>query len=153
MTRDGPLLQRFRWLAPTNATLLAEATMALAAAWLVIAFLPFRRLGGLLGRPGETLRPPAADERLVRQIRWAVEAAAKRVPWRAVCFQKGVALHWMLRRRGVATRLHYGVGKSPEDRLAAHVWVSLDGTILIGGDVAPDFTCLATYPSDGPGAK
>ena len=153
MTRDVRVLQRFRWLAPTNATLLAEATMALAGAAVIIAFFPFRRLGALLGRRGATLRPPGADERRVRQIRWAVEAAAKRVPWRAVCFQKGVALHWMLRRRGIPTRLHYGVGKSPENQLAAHVWVSLDGATLMGGEVAHNFTCLATYPSDAPDPK
>jgi hypothetical protein len=57
-------------------------------------------------------------------------------------------LHWMLQRRGLHSRLHYGVGRSAGD-LRAHVWVSCAGRNVIGGEIAHDFTCLATYPSEG----
>jgi hypothetical protein len=150
MTRDRSALRRLSRAGLTNVLLFSEASMTLASSSLAIALLPFKRLHGLLGHHGSNLRAPTADERRVRQICWAVEAAAKRLPWRTVCFQKGVALHWMLRRRGIPTYLHYGVGKSPEAELAAHVWISHQDVILMGGDVASDFTCVATYPGEHP---
>ena len=86
------------------------------------------------------------DAAAVRDACWAVEAAARRVPWRTVCFQKGLALHWMLRRRGVDARLHYGIGHDETGELEAHVWVAAGGTVLIGGLEAPRFNLVATFP-------
>jgi hypothetical protein len=85
-----------------------------------------------------------ADARIAT-TRWAVEATARRLPWKTVCFQKGLALHWMLQRREVPSRLHYGVSQA-EEQLRAHVWVSHGDEIIIGGEVAGEFTCLITYP-------
>ena len=64
-----------------------------------------------------------------------------------MCFQRGLALHLMARRRGVASVLHYGVAQDPAEGLAAHVWVSVDGHTVIGGEQAPRFTCLARFPA------
>ena len=140
------LLSSLRRHGPADYALLGEAAATLAAASAAIRLVPFRRTAAAATWGGRTAR--AADEaELIRQARWAVEAAARRVPWRTVCFQKGLALHWMLRRRGVASLLHYGVGKAVEgDDLAAHVWVSVRGEIVIGGEEAPRFACLATFP-------
>jgi hypothetical protein len=53
----------------------------------------------------------------------------------------------MLRRRGVASILHYGVGKNPERGLMAHVWITVSGTAVLGGREAPDHACLAEFPA------
>jgi hypothetical protein len=50
----------------------------------------------------------------------------------------------MLRRRGFDARLHYGIANA--GGLKAHVWVSVDGKIVIGGGPAPDYKCVAVYP-------
>lgn len=52
----------------------------------------------------------------------------------------------MARRRGIATVLHYGVVQE-SGGLAAHVWVSVDDAVVIGGEEAPRFTCLARFPA------
>ena len=131
---------------PADYVLLGEAVAALARASVAIRLLPFKRVAAAAAR--ETGAVSAADPAAVREACWAVEAAARRVPWRTVCFQKGLALHWMLRRRGVASVLHYGVGKALEgDDIAAHVWVSVGGEIVIGGEEAPRFACVATFPA------
>jgi hypothetical protein len=57
-------------------------------------------------------------------------------------------MHWLLQRRGLQTVLHYGVAQNPERGLAAHVWVTHGGEAIIGGEEAPNFTCLATFPAD-----
>lgn len=82
----------------------------------------------------------------VERVRSALLGWSRRVPWRVVCFQQGLALHWMARRRGIASVLHYGVAHDPAG-LAAHVWVSVDGRIVIGGEEAPRFACLAYFPA------
>jgi hypothetical protein len=93
------------------------------------------------------LQPRAtAEARLLARVRWSVDAWARRVPWRAVCFQKGLAAHWMLRRRGIASVLHYGAAQAPDEGLSAHVWVSVGRTIVTGGGEAPRFARLASFP-------
>lgn len=91
--------------------LFAEACAALTLASLAVRFWPFRwivastRIGG---RRQSALDPAP--------VALAVRRASRRLPWRIVCFQEGLATHWMLRRRGGAARLHYGV-RSDADRL------------------------------------
>lgn len=138
------LQSRLRRLASADGLLLAEALGALAVASLAIRLLPFRRVAAAAARGGA--EGAAGDGEAIARVRWAVDAWGRRVPWRAVCFQRGLAAHWMLRRRGIASLLHYGVGRLESDRLAAHVWVSVGGRDVIGGEEAPKFACLATFP-------
>jgi hypothetical protein len=140
---------RRRPLGAANRRLLAEALPALALASLAVKLAPFRRVAAWSSRPrgsGGPAAGAAADEAFLRKARWSVEAWAKRVPWRTVCFQKGLALHLMLRGRGIASVLHYGVRKDSGAGLKAHVWVTVDGRAVIGGEEAPAFACLATFP-------
>jgi GNAT superfamily N-acetyltransferase len=125
--------------------MLAEALAALALASLAIALLPFRRVAAAASARGRGAA--RTDDETVRRVRSAVQAWGRRVPWRAVCFQKGLAVHWMLRRRGIRSVLLYGV-KRDGDGLAAHVWIDVDGATVIGGDEAPGFACLARFPPD-----
>jgi len=125
--------------------MLAEALAALVLASLAIALLPFRRVAAAASAPRRG--PARTDPETVRRARSAVTGWARRVPWRAVCFQKGLALHWMLRRRGIASTLLYGARRDGEG-LAAHVWVDVEGETVIGGEVAPVFGCLARFPPD-----
>ena len=135
------IVKRFLALESRRKRLVAEAAVALLAASLAVRLLPFRRVFQLAGGPlGRTSSPD------IREIVWAVESTAARVPWRTVCFQKGLALQHMLRRRGVDAQLHYGVGFDPARALRAHVWVSAEGDIVIGGKEAPEFRLLASMP-------
>jgi hypothetical protein len=138
-------LTRPRRLRLSDGPILAEALAALALASLAIALLPFRRVAAAASAPGH--RKLRADSEAVRRARSAVNGWARRVPWRTVCFQKGLALHWMLRRRGIPSVLLYGARRQG-DGLAAHVWVDVDGETVIGGEEAPNFACLARFPPD-----
>lgn len=140
MTRTPPLLRLYR-MEPARRRLLARAAIAVSAASAAVAMLPFRKVLGFgsapLGR-----RDGTAPDALV----WAVEAAARRLPWRAMCIEKGLATQRMLRRRGIDARLHYGARHSATGKLEAHVWVSVDGETVIGGEEARDFREIAVFP-------
>jgi hypothetical protein len=135
-------VDRLRRLGPERRRLLPRAMMALTAASVAVAFLPFRkavRLGCI---------SPANGPRVsVGDCVWAVEAASRRLPWRTMCIEKGLAVQRLLRGAGLDAVLHYGARHDPlSARLEAHVWVSVGGAIVIGGEEAADFREIATFP-------
>jgi hypothetical protein len=91
--------------------------------------------------------PCRARAKNVRRIRWALTSAAARVPWRALCFQQGLAAQFMLRRRGIPSVLYYGAAQHERSGLCAHVWVRDDGVDVVGGETADRFAILAAFPS------
>ena len=129
-------LTRSEWM------LLAEAIGTLAYASLALAVMPFKRVVAATAAPGTARTPRPVD---LKRLRWAIEASARRVPWRAVCFQRALCFRMMLRRRGVPSLLHYGIAADGPDRIKAHVWLSVAGETVIGGEVAPDFACVASF--------
>jgi hypothetical protein len=137
---------RRRRLGLADYALLAETLATLALASLAIKIVPFRKLIAAVSRPPRRRRGKTD----VRRLRWAVDAWRRRVPWKAVCFQSGLCLQAMLRRRGVASVMHYGIANEPGEALKAHVWLSVDGHIVIGGAEAARFACVATFPPSSP---
>ena len=126
----------------------AEALLTLAWASAIIQVLPFRIVAGIACHSARSpQRHCQPGDSSVRICCWAMEAWSKRVPWKAVCFQKGLALQLMLRRRGVRAKLHYGVAQTAAEGLRAHVWISVGSTVVLGGETASEFTCLATFPA------
>lgn len=125
--------------------LLLETVACLAAAAFAIKFLPFRR-AILAGSVALQRQPPAKRSILICQIRKNVQAIAARVPWRSVCLQQALAAQFMLRRRGVDARLHYGVANDRQG-LHAHAWVTADDHDVVGGVEAVTFKKVATYPA------
>ena len=120
----------------------AEAIPALVLATVAVK-LPFRVLTRLMSTRRER---PKSDRRQAVSIVKAVERASRRLPWRTVCFQQGLAAHWMLRLRGIPSILHYGI-RTGDGAVSAHVWISLDGEILIGKEEAGRYSQVATFPS------
>lgn len=132
-----------RFRPATTRLLVLEAIGALFVAWLEIRFIPFSRLVAT-GRPrGSTSR--SVD---VKRLARAVEIGRKKVPWRAKCFESGLALRMMLRRRRVPSVLHYGMATADNGTLSAHVWLSVNGQVVIGGDSAMGYTEVGQFPSE-----
>jgi hypothetical protein len=123
--------------------LLLRASFALSMASAAVALLPFRRAIQIGSVPLVSGQKRWRSEDCV----WAVEAAARRLPWRTMCIQKGLAAQRLLRRSGTDARLHYGARHHPQDgKLEAHVWVSVEDKIVIGGDEADDFAEVGVFP-------
>ena len=138
-------IHRWNRLDHSRRALLVEAAGALAAASLAVKLLPFKwaiRLGSRRA-VSKSSKSPA---RVMPDIRWAIDAAARNLPWNPVCIQRGVAAQWMLRRRGIDARLHYGLTNDDEEALKAHVWVDALGETLVGGEEAGDYVRVATFP-------
>ena len=123
-----------------------EALIALVTASAAIRVLPFVRVGEMASRP---LGAVGGGDDVQKMVVWAVGAWARRVPWRAVCFQQGLAVQMMLRRRGVDSTLYFGAARRRKTGLEAHVWVKAGEVEVIGCEEARDFAVLAAFPRRG----
>lgn len=110
---------------------------------MAVAFLPFRRAIGYGSVP---VRAADGKTAVVDWV-WAIEAAASRLPWRTMCIEKGIAIQRLLRKSGIDAVLHYGARReTASGKLEAHVWVTVAGRAVMGGEQAPDFAEIAIFP-------
>ena len=124
----------------------------LAAASVTVKVAPFRTIARGAARV-PTRAAPADADRVIATVAWAVRAAAHRAHFRAVCIEQGLAAQWMLRRRGIAGTIHYGVAQDPERGLIAHVWVRVGEHDVVGCESAGQFTLLARFPDGAAAAR
>ena len=133
------LLRRLCHLDGRRRLLLVEASALLLLSRLVLIVVPFRHLAprlGTLAQPEETHDAPADQERPVAEIAvdigWAVMCAARHLPFKAVCLPQAMAAQSMLRRRQVASVMHFGVAKGAERPFGAHAWLDAAGVEVVG---------------------
>ena len=139
MTTAGPL-SRLRRLSAERRRLLLRAIALLPLASAGMAVLPFRRAIRFGCVPSHE-RHAGIDD-----VIWAVETAARYVPLRTMCIEKGLVVQRMLRSGGVDATLHYGARHHPRSgKLEAHVWVTAEGEYVIGGEEAAGFREIATF--------
>ena len=145
MTAHTNTLLRYWRLDPRCKRLLWEAAAALGLASFAVAVLPFRRAIALGAVPLFQTRHPDS----ISQLRWAVEAAAARLPWRTMCIEQGIALQRILRRRGIDARLRYGARPCDGPTgVQAHVWITVGDEIVLGEQQAVGFAEVAVFPPE-----
>jgi hypothetical protein len=125
-----------RWTilrAARSAAAVAEAAVLVTGAQLMVLVLPSRHAIRLLGRPERPRSGSASAATTVARARALgrlVDRCAHRLPWHPQCLAKAVATRLMLDRRGIPNRMHLGiVSRNP---LAAHAWVTVGETIVVG---------------------
>jgi hypothetical protein len=139
--------------------LLAEAIVRLLIASLSLRLFPFRRISrefGFFVSPSDrrarlcSRGESEGEAECAGDIGWAVRAAAPLMPFRSVCLHQAIAAQAMLRKRGVATVMHFGAGKGDVDPLGAHAWLDAAGVKVTGYPVAPQFQEIGCFVSGFP---
>jgi hypothetical protein len=74
-----------------------------------------------------------------------VTRSARYVPFKAVCLPQAMAARVMLKRRGVASVLHFGAARGQAKPFDAHAWLDADGVEVTGYPAAKDFTEIACF--------
>ena len=138
---------RLRALPPVRQWMLVEAFAALLAARAALRLLPARWIFHWMERPLQVRTP---SHGALESVRWAVVSVARDSPLRFVCFPQALAAHAMLRGRGVASVMHYGVRRSADGQLRAHTWLEAEGRMLLGGESAPLFARVRSSSSAPP---
>ena len=147
-------LRRFARLDNGRRALVAEAVLCLLGARLALIVVPFPQLARRLGTFVPPDDPRAAklsadvsseEAETARQIGWAVTRSARWVPFKAVCLPQAMAAQFMLRRRGVASVMHFGAGRGAQKPLEAHAWLDAAGVEVTGYPLAPGFAEIACF--------
>ncbi len=154
MSRLWRKLRRFGQIGGSRRALLIEAAAWLLAARIALLAVPFpqlaRRLGAFVPPTDERVARArrdgsAQDAKLAEDIGWAVVRAARHVPFKAVCLPQAMAARIMLRRRGVASVLHFGAAKGRERPIDAHAWLDAAGVEVTGYPVSAQFAEIACF--------
>jgi hypothetical protein len=125
--------------------LLLEAATLLAVARVLVHTVKFERFATRLGSHGaQSAEEESASALAVAQrVRWAVETAARNIPFEAVCLPQAIAGKLMLRRRGIASTLYLGVARDPD--LKAHAWLRAGPLIVTGAKGRLGFSVISTF--------
>jgi Transglutaminase-like superfamily len=137
-------LARIATTPPADLWLLGEAFFLLTVSKFALKKVPFSKLADWLKKPGAATKKSHETETILR-VQWAIHAVSRRMP-SFVCFPQSLAAYSMLKRRGIASVLHYGVSRSASNDLCAHTWISVGDCIVVGGESAEQFTVIQTFP-------
>ncbi len=145
-----PALARLRALGWGERAALAEAVFCLALARALVRLVPFRILAPRLGRQmvESSFQRSLAGESAGSRVRWAVAAAARRMPFRARCLEQAYAATMMLRRRGVPSTIYFGVAREG-GALEAHAWVRSISGYVTGGANARRYAVVTLFGQPG----
>ncbi len=132
----------------------AEAWLLLAISRSLILFRPFRKLLPLLGKQvsqpeaDQAASEPVAPEELLKMIQISILRAARRSPWRTMCFEQALTARMMLRRRHLKSVIFFGVNINPDEtdkKMTAHAWLICSGFTVTGGKKNDMFTVVGRF--------
>lgn len=140
---QGVTMRRLRRLARlprADKFLLLRALFVVSVTRLGLWLLP---IGALRRMALRTAKKTSEVPHLSRLV-WAVMVASRYVPL-ATCLTQALALQWLLRRSGHASRVYLGARKNPTRKLEAHAWVECEGRVVMGGDEARGYVSFASW--------
>ena len=142
-------LHRYRALSAADRWLVIEAAVLLAAVRLGVIGVRVSVLRRALDRSLRLIAPHSAGRPVppVSRLGWAVAAASRHLPFRSTCLVESLAVDAMLRRRGYASEIRFGVRPPREGVLAGHAWVEHEGDVVFGAlTELAEYSVLSTRP-------
>jgi hypothetical protein len=146
---------------PERLALLAEASVQLFIARVELKTVPFPKLARAWGpfvpaadeRAGEGLAATSEERSaLARKVSDAVQRAARNVPFGAVCLPQAMAARRMLKRRHIASVMHFGAAKGSDKPIDTHAWLDAAGVKVTGYPVANGFVEIGCFVGGSPSA-
>lgn len=148
-TRQRSVVIRLRRLTWRQWLLLAEGFCSLGVAWIALRLVPFKRLAAGWGEPRtESAADTHTDSGPVDGVSWAVQTAGRRTPWRSTCLVQALSARWMLRRRGKASTIYFGLTKGEAGDLEAHAWLRCGTKVLTGARGRRRYTVVSAFAED-----
>ncbi len=117
------------------------------------AGMQIKRWAGMLGEPQTetTYEDDPALRSAVVNIRWAIDVASRRVPWRSDCLPQAFAANLMLKRRKISNTVYLGVmleqASADQAAMKAHAWVRVGSVIITGEAGHKEFRPVSTFAS------
>ncbi len=130
-----------------------EAMVALTLARLAKSLLPFRWIMADETPNDEGVRLDLRrlpDEPRANAVAHLLARAARRLPWHSTCLVMALAARAMLRRRGIASVMRFGMRRGEDGQLEAHAWLEAGGGVVCGGPAAEGFVPIASFSRRAP---
>jgi hypothetical protein len=130
---------------------LTQAIILLPFIHIALVLLGYSRLQEMLVRiagllPKSESRSGAENLRQAREISGIVSIAAQHGMFKATCLRRSILVWWLLLRKGIPSRICFGVSMLNQ-RLEAHAWVELEGIIINdSADVRDRYCVLENEP-------
>ncbi len=121
-----------------------EAALLLLVVRIALALLPLPLALRLFGIARGASSCGRVDPDQAALIGRTVARAARHVPFRAVCLQQAFTALLMLRRRGLAATVHFGLLREGSE-LKAHAWSRCGEAPVTGQAAARDFAPVAVF--------
>lgn len=137
-------LSRFFALPSAERRRTCEAALLLLVVRIVLALLPLPRALLLFGCAQSATSSGRIDPDQAALIGRAIVRAARHVPFRAVCLQQAFAALLMLRRRGLAATVHFGLLRDGTE-LKAHAWSRCGEAPVTGVAAAHGFAPIVVF--------
>ena len=136
-------LYRFTW---QERCILMETFFFLGFSRFLVIMLPFKKVAPHLGviNGSQSKNLSEAELVVVQQITRWVRFTARHTPFTSNCFNKALAVHFMLRRRGLSSTLYLGVARDGE-KMEAHAWLRSGDQIVTGGTEQERFTEVSHF--------
>jgi Transglutaminase-like superfamily len=133
--------------------LLIRCACLLAVIRVGLYLTSLRRLRVFMARGARWRREARPGRRAsVRQIAWAVRAAARNVPG-ATCLLQALAAEFLLVRNGYAARVRIGIARTEDRALEGHAWVESDGAVVVGGGDLARYTLVPALEGNRGGSE
>jgi hypothetical protein len=117
-----------RKLSSADWRLLVRAWLLLLYVDIALRVLPFPRLGSWSTKslPSSDPLSPSEIDASIRQIYRTVLLASRNHLYAMTCLRRSLVTQRLLSRRGIATKLRFGVEKV-EGQMQAHAWLEYEG--------------------------
>lgn len=123
--------QRWRELTVKERLILLEALLLMPVAGLLLRLLRYQKVLHGLERltPLGKRQPGEVTAVKLKRVGELVNIAAWRGVYTATCLRRSLVLWWMLRRRGVDSKVRIGV-RNDGGEFASHAWVEWEGVVI-----------------------
>lgn len=116
-----------------------------------VIMLPFKWIARYLGKQG--MNSPA-EENVVKleaaqKIGRAVEIVSRYTPWESKCMVQAITAKVLVRKRGIANTMYFGVRKNKKNGLVAHAWLRVGPAIITGNCSVEEFKVVSLFGDYG----
>jgi len=137
---------RFSKYSCQERSLILESFVLLGVGRFLVKMIPFKQVAPKLGiiNGSEIMYLDDDSKAQSKLIARLVNYTSRFTPFTSNCFNKALAAHFMLRRRGISSTLILGVAKYKE-KMEAHAWLTSGDQILTGGYEHERFTEVSHF--------
>lgn len=138
----------FKKPAREKRNLLRIVTLSFGVRIMVLA-LPFKRLAAILGNQNsqadsDGTNTGETDQQYVDTISRQIRNVSHHVPWTSNCLVQATVGKILLRKKSIASTVHFGVKKN-DSKMEAHAWLTVGPRTVLGGETADQFVEVSSF--------